>query len=164
MDLFKLQEKQIIEIKNFKTVKDNKQVASLFEYTLTNEIFDQLIERGWAEETNKGSEDFIEKPSLYKACFKVLDECFSPESETKVPIESISKCVLVGGATRMTPIITKLKDYFKDCKIEINNEFDPEESVARGAAIQGGLIAGQIGSLNFKNILSQTIGIKQKNG
>lgn len=142
MDLFKLQEKQIIEIKNFKTIKDNKQVTSLFEYTLTDEIFDQLIERGWAEETNQGSQDFIEQPSLYKKCFKVLDECFNPENHTKIPKESISKCVLVGGATRMTPIVAKLKDYFQDCKIEINNEFDPEESIARGAAIQAGLLAG----------------------
>ena len=64
----------------------------------------------------------------------------------------------------MTPIVAKLRDYFADCKVEINNVFDPEESVARGAAIQGGLLSGQIESQYFKNILSQTIGIRQKNG
>eukprot|EP00565_Helicotheca_tamesis_P008847 CAMPEP_0185738746 /NCGR_PEP_ID=MMETSP1171-20130828/33776_1 /TAXON_ID=374046 /ORGANISM="Helicotheca tamensis, Strain CCMP826" /LENGTH=736 /DNA_ID=CAMNT_0028410089 /DNA_START=32 /DNA_END=2242 /DNA_ORIENTATION=+ len=52
----------------------------------------------------------------------------------------VDEIILVGGSTRIPKIQSMLKDYFNGK--ELNKEINPDEAVAFGAAIQGGILSG----------------------
>lgn len=66
----------------------------------------------------------------------------------------IDEIVLVGGSTRIPKIRSLVKDYFngKDPNTGIN----PDEAVAYGAAVQGGIICGESEEINDLVIIDAT--------
>ena len=58
-----------------------------------------------------------------------------------VSAEEIDEVILVGGMTRMPKIIEKVSDFFK---AEPHRGVNPDEVVASGAAIQGGVLTGDV--------------------
>ncbi|MFC1787151.1 molecular chaperone DnaK [Halobacteriota archaeon] len=82
-------------------------------------------------------------------------------SDAKLKPKDIDKAILVGGQTR-SPIIQKLvKDYFgKDPYKDIN----PDECVALGAAIQAGVLAGEVKDVLLLDVTPLTLSIETLGG
>ena len=75
---------------------------------------------------------------LFKNTLKPVDIVLSDAGLKKTEVDEI---VLVGGSTRIPKVQSLLKDYF-DGK-EPNKGINPDEAVAYGAAVQGGILGGQ---------------------
>lgn len=75
---------------------------------------------------------------------KTLNPVKQVLSEAKISKGEVDEIVLVGGSTRIPKIQFLLSDFF-DGKA-LNHGVHPDEAVAYGAAIQGGLISGASGS------------------
>jgi len=59
--------------------------------------------------------------------------------------EDIHEVVLVGGSTRIPKVQQLIKDYFNGK--EPNKGVNPDEAVAYGAAVQGGILSGEEGDM-----------------
>ncbi len=74
--------------------------------------------------------------------------------------EDISKVILVGGQTRMPRVIELVKEFFgKEPYMDIN----PDEVVAMGAALQSGIITGEVTDLVLLDVTPLSLGIETKN-
>ncbi|HEY0088659.1 MAG TPA: molecular chaperone DnaK, partial [Candidatus Lokiarchaeia archaeon] len=78
-------------------------------------------------------------------------------SDAKVPINEINKIILVGGPTRMPCVQERFKKYFGK---EPEHSVDPMECVALGAAIQGGVIAGEVGDILLLDVTPLSLGVE----
>ncbi len=81
--------------------------------------------------------------------------------DAKLSPQDIDKAVLVGGSTRM-PAVQKLvrKLFGKEPYIDI----DPDEAVAIGAAIQAGILAGEVSDVTLVDITPLSLGIETAGG
>jgi len=78
---------------------------------------------------------------------KTVDPCKKAIDDAKVFVSDIDEVVLVGGMTRMPAVQEKVKEIFGK---EPHRGINPDEVVAMGAAIQGGILQGDS---NVKDIL-----------
>ncbi len=75
--------------------------------------------------------------------------------------EQIDEIVLVGGMTRMPKVVQIVKEFFGK---EPNKSINPDEVVAVGAAIQGGVLAGDIKDVLLLDVTPLTLGIETLGG
>jgi molecular chaperone DnaK (HSP70) len=75
----------------------------------------------------------------------------------KLEKKDISQVILVGGSTRMPMVEKLIKEKFGEVKI--NKEVNPDEVVAVGAAIQGGIMTGDVKDVLLLDVLSLSLGI-----
>ncbi|MEI7603585.1 MAG: molecular chaperone DnaK [bacterium] len=69
----------------------------------------------------------------------------------------INEIVMVGGMTRMPKVIQVVKDFFgKEPNLSVN----PDEVVAVGAAIQGGVITGDVHDITLLDVIPLSIGLE----
>jgi len=61
--------------------------------------------------------------------------------DAKIPKQKVDKIILVGGSTRIPKVQSLLTDYFNGKPL--NHEINPDEAVAYGAAVQGGILSGE---------------------
>ena len=78
----------------------------------------------------------------------------------------IAEVVLVGGSTRIPKVQTLIKDYFNGK--EPNKGINPDEAVAYGAAVQGGILGGeytkQTEGLILIDVTPLTLGVETVGG
>jgi heat shock protein 5 len=84
---------------------------------------------------------------LFKKTIKPIDVVLKDSDMKKSDIDEI---VLVGGSTRIPKVQQLIKDYFNGK--EPNRSINPDEAVAYGAAVQGGILGGEAGE-ETKDIL-----------
>jgi molecular chaperone DnaK len=91
---------------------------------------------------------------IVKRCITPVEQALS---DAKLSKSDVSKIILVGGPTRM-PVIQK----FVEEKVNKNVErsIDPMECVAAGAAIQGGVLAGDVKDIVLLDVTPLTLGIE----
>lgn len=75
--------------------------------------------------------------------------------------KDINEVVLVGGQTRMPKMIEVVKNYFGK---EPNKEVNPDEVVAIGAAIQGGIMQGEVRDVLLLDVTPLSLGIETFGG
>ncbi|OYT42458.1 MAG: molecular chaperone DnaK [Candidatus Altiarchaeales archaeon ex4484_43] len=107
----------------------------------------------------------IKRAKLEKLVAPIVEKCRKPMEQAikdaKVKPEDISKIILVGGPTRM-PIVRKFVEDFVGKKAE--RGVDPMECVAMGAAIQGGVLAGEVKDIVLLDVTPLTLGIETLGG
>ncbi len=95
---------------------------------------------------------------IIKKCSGPMEQAISDAKMTK---SDVNKIILVGGPTRM-PIVQKfVEDYIGK---PVERGVDPMECVAVGAAIQGGVLAGEIKDLVLLDVTPLSLGIETLGG
>ncbi len=82
-------------------------------------------------------------------------------SDAKLTPDKIDKIILVGGPTRM-PIVQKFVEDFIGKQVE--HGIDPMEAVAKGAAIQAGVLGGEVKDILLLDVTPLTLGIETMGG
>jgi len=81
--------------------------------------------------------------------------------DAKLKPEDIDNVILVGGMTRMPKVYETVKNFFGK---EPNRSVNPDEVVAVGAAIQGGVLAGEVKDILLLDVTPLTLSIETLGG
>jgi len=92
---------------------------------------------------------------------KTAGPCKQALSDAGLTAKQIQEVILVGGQTRMPLVQQKVKEIFDK---EPNKSVNPDEVVAMGAAIQGGVLKGEVSDVLLLDVTPLTLGIETLGG
>lgn len=92
---------------------------------------------------------------------RTLEPCKKCLADAGLKPEDINEVVLVGGMTRMPAVIELVKNFFKK---EPHKGVNPDEVVAVGAAIQGGVLQGDVKDIVLLDVTPLSLGIETLGG
>jgi molecular chaperone DnaK len=92
---------------------------------------------------------------------RTIEPCRRALADAKLKAEDVTEVLLVGGQTRAPKVTEIVKKVFSR---EANRAVNPDEGVAMGAAIQTGIIQGEVKDLVLLDVTPHTLGIETKDG
>jgi molecular chaperone DnaK len=114
--------------------------------------------------TPEGPQHFalkLTRAKLEELVTPTVERCRGPMkqaiSDAKIDAKTIDKVILVGGPTRM-PIVERFVENYVGKKLE--HGVDPMECVAMGAAIQGGVLAGEVKDIVLLDVTPLSLGVE----
>lgn len=92
---------------------------------------------------------------------RTIEPCKTALKDAGMSASEIDDVILVGGQTRMPKVQEAVQDYFgKEARRDVN----PDEAVAMGAAIQGGVLGGDVKDVLLLDVTPLTLGIETMGG
>jgi molecular chaperone DnaK len=92
---------------------------------------------------------------------KTIDPCRNAIKDAGLKASEIDEVILVGGMTRMPKVIETVKQFFGK---EPNRSVNPDEVVAVGAAIQAGVLKGEVKDVLLLDVTPLSLGIETLGG
>ena len=92
---------------------------------------------------------------------RTIEPCRTALNDAGLRVSDVNEVILVGGQTRMPKVQEAVKDFFgKEPRKDVN----PDEAVAVGAAIQGGVLGGSVKDVLLLDVTPLSLGIETMGG
>src|SRR5438270_483969 len=92
---------------------------------------------------------------------KTIEPCRIAVKDAGVKLDEINDVILVGGQTRMPKVIDKVREFFGK---ELRKDINSDEAVAVGAAIQAGVLKGDVKDVLLLDVTPLSLGIETLGG
>ena len=92
---------------------------------------------------------------------RTLEPCKQALEDAQLKVDDMDEVILVGGSTRIPAVKKFVKDFFR---MDPHKGVNPDEVVAMGAAIQGGVLSGEVDEIVLLDVTPLSLGIETLGG